>query len=132
MRTLFSFVSIYVKYFLASDPVRLLLSTSSFHSSNCLYIAGFLSIRGSFIHSLYKTSLNPFNVRYDVLLRRWDEHQRLVELEISTCTGMEQLETAEKIDRILKKFSEKEMFEDDRHATWRNVGMCYLSCTGST
>lgn len=84
---------------------------------------GFLSLRGSFLSSLPNTLLNPFHVRYDTLLKRWEQHFKIVELEMAVLWGTEQIEAADKIDVILKKFGQVGMFEDKttKHE-WRNVG----------
>ncbi|KAH6681135.1 hypothetical protein F5X68DRAFT_263480 [Plectosphaerella plurivora] len=60
-----------------------------------------LSLRGSFMRSLYKTVFNPFSVRYDTLMKRWDQHEQLVELEMQLL------------------FSEVGLFEDEQQRKWR-------------
>ena len=84
--------------------------------------SSFLKLRGSFLSSLSSAMLNPFHLRYDTLLKRWDQHSKLVELEISLLTGMEQMEAVERIELILKKFLEVGLFEDKTtDKTWRDM-----------
>lgn len=74
------------------------------------------------MRSLYKASLNPFNVRFDTLLKRWEQHQQLFELEMAALGSMEQMEATEKISIILNKLTEVGMFETEQHKTWRSPG----------
>ena len=84
----------------------------------------FLSLRGSFLSSLPSTLVNPFHVRYDTLLKRWEQHHKIMQLEISVLSGLELLENRNRIDLILKKFNEVGMFEDkNTKSEWRNMGM---------
>jgi hypothetical protein len=71
---------------------------------------------------LPSTLLNPFHVRYDTLLKRWDQHSKLVELEMAVLAGTQQMETAERIEMILMQFVEVGMFEDKTKREWRNMG----------
>lgn len=67
--------------------------------------------------------MNPLNVRYDTLLKRWDQHYKLVELEIALLTGRQQMEAAERIEMILMKFIQVGMFENkSTNREWRNMG----------
>jgi hypothetical protein len=67
--------------------------------------------------------LNPFHVRYDTLLKRWDQHSKLVELEMAVLAGTQQMEAAERIEMILMQFIQVGMFEDKTaKREWRNMG----------
>lgn len=81
------------------------------------------------MRSLYKTAFNPFSVRYDTLMKRWDQHEQLVELEMKLLVGVDQMECHEKINLILNKFSEVGLFEDEQQRKWRRSGK--LSPRGS-
>ncbi|KAH7308642.1 hypothetical protein B0I35DRAFT_442341 [Stachybotrys elegans] len=64
----------------------------------------FLFLRGSFVHSLSRSLFSPFDVRYDSLLRRWDQHQKLVELEMELLANKEQTDTLLKVESMLGQF----------------------------
>jgi hypothetical protein len=78
------------------------------------------------MRSLYKTAFNPFSVRYDTLMKRWDQHEQLVQLEMQLLMGVDQMECVEKINLILNKFSEVGLFEDEQQRKWRRSGMLFL------
>ncbi|KAK4450274.1 hypothetical protein QBC34DRAFT_448335 [Podospora aff. communis PSN243] len=86
---------------------------------------------GSFLSSLPTTALNPFHLRYDTLLNRWDEHCKIIKLEMDLLSGTSQMRTAARIDEIsaridtaVAKFSGVGMFENKDISTreaWRNL-----------
>jgi hypothetical protein len=52
----------------------------------------------------YSTIWKPFDVRYDHLLERWDEHRKIFELEMSVSASIEQFEASNRVEEILLKF----------------------------
>ncbi|KAH6889381.1 hypothetical protein B0T10DRAFT_51746 [Thelonectria olida] len=72
----------------------------------------FMSLRGSFMPLLSKTLLNPFHLRYSTLMRRWDQHQRILDLELRLWTDHEQMGAAQRIEDMLRDFVRVGAFED--------------------
>ncbi|KAI8628018.1 hypothetical protein F5Y19DRAFT_439227 [Xylariaceae sp. FL1651] len=60
-----------------------------------------LMLKSSFA---YTTPWRPFDVRYDRLLQRWDEHRKIIELEMSVSASIEQFETSNRVEEMLSKF----------------------------
>jgi len=126
-----SFPLMSAKSCLANDPVSLLfLGVTVVVNFSLVWCLEFLSLGGSFLGSLPSTLLNPFHVRYDTLLKRWDQHYKLVELEIALLAGRQQMEATERIEMILMKFIQVGMFEDkSTNSDWRNMGKCAATST---
>lgn len=47
-------------------------------------------------------ALKPFDVRFDVLLKRWDEHKAIIELELSSSASISQLKTNTVVEEKLR------------------------------
>jgi hypothetical protein len=63
-----------------------------------------MRLKGSFVHSL---NWQPFDVRYDVLLRRWEKHQELMDLEMRVSSQVEQIESAGKLEEMLRTIEQR-------------------------
>lgn len=67
-----------------------------------------------------------FDVRYDNLLKRWKEHQELIDLEMAVSSRVEQLDSAAKLDEMLLKV-EREWGAHNEHTEEieaRIIGKC--------
>lgn len=65
---------------------------------------------------------HPFNVRFETLLKRWTEHQQLVELEIALMSNSQQIDVSERIEEMLRKFITANAFLD-RHENQPRASM---------
>ncbi|KAF2185894.1 hypothetical protein K469DRAFT_687714 [Zopfia rhizophila CBS 207.26] len=74
----------------------------------------FLCLKSSFANSMNWT---PFDVRYDQLLKRWKEHNQLMYLEMRVSSHVEQMESAAKLEEMLRKIEEKWGAQNEHTAT---------------
>jgi hypothetical protein len=83
-----------------------------------------MRLRGSFVHSL---NWQPFDVRYDVLLRRWKEHRELMDLEMRVSSQMEQIEASRKLEEMLRRIEQRWGGQNEVTEKWarKEMGMLY-------
>jgi hypothetical protein len=62
-----------------------------------------LSFPGSF---LYSSLWRPFDLRFDTLLKRWNEHKELIELELKVSAHIEIRNTNTILEEKLKRIEE--------------------------
>jgi hypothetical protein len=109
-----SSVLTYVRYSHVDDQVSGLLPTENTGHICLRSNSELLSLSASFIGSLSTTLLNPFDVKYDVLLRRWTQHQSLVELEMQFMTNKVQAEALVELDSMMQRFVTEGAFEETK------------------
>ncbi|KAF4500985.1 monophenol monooxygenase (tyrosinase) [Fusarium agapanthi] len=57
----------------------------------------------SMILPAYSTIWRPFDIRYDDLIQRWKDHREIFELEMSITANIQQFETGDRVDELLKR-----------------------------
>ena len=72
-----------------------------------------LSLTGSFRRVLSPFLPNPFNIRYDTLIKRWGKHRELFQLEMSMFSQEQSLQTVRHIKKVLRFMNQQSAFEDE-------------------
>ncbi|KAI1330224.1 hypothetical protein F5Y16DRAFT_408706 [Xylariaceae sp. FL0255] len=116
--------------FIYSDLIQFCFDMCQAFSLTKPRYQGRVLLKCSFFSSLpslkNKFFATPFNVRYDTLLKRWDHHQKIMELEISALSNIEQLKTADMVESMLDKFNNPDDFFDTN--TRAHLGRDTIEC----
>lgn len=72
-----------------------------------------MRLKWSFASSL---KWQPFDVRYDLLLRRWQEHQKLMDLEMRVSSQVEQIQSTARLEKLIDSIEQQRGTQNEHAA----------------